>query len=556
MDPGSSRSDQRWLYLTGIVVGGGILARLNMILERRSLWQDEAMMSLNVLTRPLGELLSGPLEFHQTASPLFLLWEWGMVRLFGVSELTLRFPSLVAGVLLLGAAWWCAREVLDGAASGAVMVALVAASPHLVGYSAEVKPYMFGALWGLLSVGVAVRWIRMPNSRRLPAAFLGLGLGGILLAVTAPFVLAGTWLGLLADGRIRRSREGRLWLACMPLAWLTLFIPIYLRVYHPVASDPYMLEFWHGAFLRGSPREMFLLHRNWIVGSLFGSDFVPPKFGLVVTVLAVAGLVHLARKRGVAVAGVVAGPLALAYAASAAGQFPLEARVLLFGAPLVALLLGAGIQGLTAVRGTRWSEYAALALGVALLVPASLTLARGRVRADFREELRPLLEADAFRSRELEPAYVFGKATPSWIFYTTDWDRPKRQQVEALKAAALTLGPNSGNAPSRGREVAREGWDLVLETGPRITLIGIPSGFQGLFRQRWDYDVHIDAGWAANEAARILDRSPACFWTVFTHHKPLELRSLDAAVRGHGADLEYEGVAPGAAVRRYCRTVT
>src|SRR6188768_1124874 len=54
----------RWIPLaTGALLVIGILLRLRMFLFNRSLWFDEALLTVNILDRPFSELLP-PLEHH------------------------------------------------------------------------------------------------------------------------------------------------------------------------------------------------------------------------------------------------------------------------------------------------------------------------------------------------------------------------------------------------------------------------------------------------------------------------------------------------------------
>jgi predicted membrane-bound mannosyltransferase len=124
----------RWFYrleLLVLAVGAGL--RLARFMERRPLWLDEALLALNLLTRPpLGYLR--PLEHNQVAPVGFLWGEWFAVQLGGTGERALRFLPLVGAIAALIAFARLARRTLE---PGMALLAttLAALSPLLIYYS-------------------------------------------------------------------------------------------------------------------------------------------------------------------------------------------------------------------------------------------------------------------------------------------------------------------------------------------------------------------------------------------------------------------------------------
>src|SRR2546423_582769 len=75
----------------------GALLRIILYADNRSLWFDEAALSLNLLERPFGNLLS-PLYFDQGAPVGFLMVERLAGTTLGYSEYVLRLFPLVCGL--------------------------------------------------------------------------------------------------------------------------------------------------------------------------------------------------------------------------------------------------------------------------------------------------------------------------------------------------------------------------------------------------------------------------------------------------------------------------
>ena len=81
-----------------------------MYAENRSLWYDEAALALNITSRGFVELVA-PLDYLQTAPPMFLWAERLIVILFGANDWTLRLVPLGAGVVTAPVTWVVARRL-------------------------------------------------------------------------------------------------------------------------------------------------------------------------------------------------------------------------------------------------------------------------------------------------------------------------------------------------------------------------------------------------------------------------------------------------------------
>lgn len=117
-------------------------------LRRQSLWFDE----IDVVVRaqlPLSEVMRSFTRQGENG-PLYniLLAIW--VRLAGISEVAVRFPSAVAGILAVPLLYVLARRLTD-TPTALIAAALVTISPHHVWYSQEAKMYTLVVLLALCS---------------------------------------------------------------------------------------------------------------------------------------------------------------------------------------------------------------------------------------------------------------------------------------------------------------------------------------------------------------------------------------------------------------------
>jgi hypothetical protein len=488
-----------------LLLGAGSAIRLGQYLGGRSLWTDEATLSLNIATRSFGQL-AAPLDFHQ-AAPLGYLWAARAVTsLLGVGELTLRLVPLLAGCALLVVAWRLGTSLL-GRRGGLAVLAVTAVSPALAYYSNEAKPYSSDALVAalLLWLGVAVveRRPRLTDTVALALA----GAVAVWCSAPAAFVLAG--IGLVLGGfALRIGDRARLTqVAAAGIAWAVSFAGAWLAVYRDGGSGGYMQDYWEGGFLSfGSGHEAArsLKESSQVVWNLFvtvPSSSMPVRreqvllasLSLAVAALAVLGLRRLWRSRGPATALLVASPLLVTAAASLAELYPVSTRLVLFLAPPLVLLVGAGMVSAARLVAPR-SEDAALAALAAGFALATLDPMGHRAAASVRwAEAREALAVIAAGPTDI-PVYVYQRGLPVYAFYITDWRAPDLERLRQLTS----------------------GRDTVRSASGRLELAGHATGIE------WRYGVGTagqvpSPGWARHEARRIREAASPEAWVLFVH---------------------------------------
>ena len=346
----SSLSPRLWFAL-GLALGVGAALRLAEFAALTPLDVDEAMLGLDIAARGYAGLLQ-PLDFGQTAPVLFL---WGThlaTRLVGVGEVALRVLPFIAGVVLPWGTWKLATRLLEPRAA-VFAAAFTACAPILVRYSSVAKPYAVDALVTVMLVGLALDTAIQPERARIWWRLLGAGVVALLASQPALFVLAGLTAALALDPRVRRV-PGWMWrLATAGAAWSGLFATLYFTLYRRVATDGYMRQFWAWSFLSpGSPslvERLPLIARETLFPFFIGSR--PHTLAVIVVVLALwgVGAAGLGRRLGRWAMVLVAGPVVVALAASAVHGYPISARLMLYAAPLLMLMLAEGV-----VRGIGW----------------------------------------------------------------------------------------------------------------------------------------------------------------------------------------------------------
>ncbi len=176
-------------------------------LGRQSLWYDEGV-SFYMTRLGLAEMMRW--TAYDIQPPLYYLILRLWVLLFGPSEFSLRFPSLIFGLLTVPLVYLVGRRLFDRA-TGLVAAALAAIAPLYLWYSQEARMYTLLTFLCLLSSYLLLLAIDEVEPKKRRFLWLALALTDALALYThyfAAFVIVFQALYfLLAWGRSReRSR--------------------------------------------------------------------------------------------------------------------------------------------------------------------------------------------------------------------------------------------------------------------------------------------------------------------------------------------------------------
>jgi hypothetical protein len=377
----------------------------------RDLWIDEAWVALAALQDTPRTALAA----SQSTPPLYLLTVWALAQVGGNTEAVLRSLSLFFGLGTLALFWPLARSLTSLPAS-LLALALVGFSPIMVYFSKELKQYSGDAFFGVLIFFLMERLQARESKWAWPAlalaGTLGLGFSHTLVFIL-PVALAGLWF-------ILPARRGGV--ALLGGVWAGAFIAGYFLFFRRQV-DPELVAYWAQDFPDFSSLAAFL----WWLGTalyryfryFFGVWGV--YWGLP---LLTAGILAL-RKQGSSRAGLyLGGPLLLALGAAALHRYPFMGhyggnRLMLFSAPLLYLVAGAGLMAILTWLWQKRQRVAALALtGLILLALNPADLVRENLYPQYnREEIQPLVDHLQSRLRPRDWVYVYYFAIPPFKYY-------------------------------------------------------------------------------------------------------------------------------------------
>ena len=226
------------MRVLALTVVAGLVLRL---IVWRGIWLDEAT-SVQQAHMGFSAMLAN-LRDTDVHPPLYFALLWGTVRVFGYGSMAIRIPSIVAGLLVIPAAYVAGRDLWDRR-TGLVAAAFASVGPILVWYSQEVRMYSLFMLFAVLAIWGQTRALR----RGRPADWAVYVLASAGLAWTEYFgifqVVAqqGFFLWIVAR-RHHRSRDGRAeralltkWLAATAVL-IALLLPLAPFAWHQFAVN-------------------------------------------------------------------------------------------------------------------------------------------------------------------------------------------------------------------------------------------------------------------------------------------------------------------------------
>jgi hypothetical protein len=335
-----------WM-LAALVMAAGIAVRLRMFRRNGPLYRDEAALAMNIIHRGIGQLFK-PLDNNQGAPVGFLLLEKIAVMIRGDQQNVMRAVPLAMSILALPLFWLLARTFLRWRGSTIALTVLALGAKQYL-YAAEIKQYSTDVCVAVALLLIASYTLgglrRGAGPKRFGLIVLGAaGALGTWFSHPALFVMCGI-AGMAAVGWLMASPKpkfsGVLWVAA---AWAISVAINYLVCLRGLSHSNYMQTFWSKANAF-APIPKSLTAAIWYKKQFFEIFEDPASLGFVglAALVCVLGIILLYRQRKDVLAMLII-PILVTLVASLAHKYPFRERLILFFAPLLALMIGAGFD--------------------------------------------------------------------------------------------------------------------------------------------------------------------------------------------------------------------
>jgi hypothetical protein len=319
-------------------IAAGFLFRLVLYFWNDSLYRDESRVALNIINRSFLELLK-PLDYSQVA-PIPYLWSLRLAYIFGgSSELYLRLPSLIAGLLSLILFYLLSLRILKNGYGAVFSTGLFAVAFNLILYSVQVKQYSFDVLFAIVLFYLSWPFFSRDSFRIRDIFFLTFfSAFALWFSYSAVFVVGGIILGFLWNFRKTSLKAILFFAGTVFLSFILLYSAALSR-----QTNEYVYTIWQYAFAPHSLGWWYVKAVLEPVDAMMGRIHYLQYLILTVCII---GFVFSLKRGNSAVISFSVFPGILALVASFLHQYPFDHRLLLFTAPGLALLFGYGVENI------------------------------------------------------------------------------------------------------------------------------------------------------------------------------------------------------------------
>ena len=399
----------------------GVLFRLRIYLENRSLWLDASMLAINIVEKSYAELW-GLLDWNQSAPVGFLFASKAIGSIFDYSELSLTLLPCVFGIGALVVFLRLAVDLLGTVTAPLAFIPFSLCSTAIY-YSGEFKQYSADLFFSTLILSVAFQILRENYSQRALMQFGLLGIVSVWFSHTATILLAGTGIVLFVIGLHRGMRQATKYLAVIGAVIVLHFTALYIFQVRP-ATAQYMFAFWAKGFAPVIPVSQDAF--GWWGKTALGYLSYPLGFhgyGVwIASMLLSVGVISFGfRLSSRSIIVVLVMPIFILIAFSMAhlypivtGRYDIHSRLVLFTIPIAYLLIGLGAKAIAESFSRPWPVTFCLVFLIAYSPIRHMMPWPGFLR----QEMRPLVSYLQKNAVEGDVIYVYSRAVPAFMFYT------------------------------------------------------------------------------------------------------------------------------------------
>lgn len=365
----------------------------------KSLWLDEAALALNILDKNFLELFK-PLQYAQSAPPLFLVLTKALVSVFGAGERVLRFIPFLCSILSLFAFWLLAKELFKkNSFLCAISLLIFSLSMPLLYNTIEFKPYAADVLFTILTAYIWLKYLSFEISLKKEICF------GVLLLVF-PLFSFGSVFPLFAVLILSLFKKRIIFVSLLTLG----LIIEYLFVFSKISMGTKVYEYWIPYFINYNLDKILFIFSEIIKYLFYPSVFV--LFGFI---LFITGCVYLF-KRNKKAFGFFGLTILGGFLASFFNFYPLYERLSLFLYPILLIIVLYPLY--CVLNGKTGIKKVLIYLVSWIIIFSSIGYNFSDKNIYKREEIKPLLFAVQKKFKQGDGIFVFKGAHLTYKYYT------------------------------------------------------------------------------------------------------------------------------------------
>jgi len=403
----------------------GIAISLAQFLYNRSLWLDEASLTLNIIHSDFSGLLK-PLEGnHQIAPILFLEIEKLISILIPNSELGLRIFPLICYWLSLYFFYRILKLLFANSLTIIFALSLYVFNSTLLYYSSEVKPYISDVF--VLNAFLFFLFKGYKKERFKYFLLAAIGIIAVFLSNVAPIVLFTGGLYLLYLN-LKGHRAQFKYIGFLSFIWaFAFFVYYYCFIYaHPSIDSQVNLNAVYDVFLPLNPFK-FSFYSFIVFNSIANYNSILP-FGMAFFVCAIVllsiGFARLLKSRQIGFLIMFIAPVILHLLLSGFKLYPYDTRKILYSSILLFLLITFGFDYLfkLMLSSAKLVQFRLLLLIIPVLLLFNLLFAKKNYMgiAEFpiqHEEIKKCLDFVNQNIKDSDNIYVYYAAKNAFVYY-------------------------------------------------------------------------------------------------------------------------------------------
>ncbi len=220
-----------------IILGAGLILRL--IGLNQSLWLDEGINIMAAKSFSLFGMVTqyAIADFHPPGW-FVILWVWG--KLFGYSEISVRLPSVIFGVLTMYITYLLGKKIVSKNL-GLLAALLLCINPLHIYYSQEARMYSLASLAVAINILLLIKIIK---GEKVSLIFLVISNLGILLSDYVAYFIFPAQLVLIL--LLRQKETIKKWVLGLAgaLVLFAVWLPVFLSQLNTGASASANLPTW------------------------------------------------------------------------------------------------------------------------------------------------------------------------------------------------------------------------------------------------------------------------------------------------------------------------
>lgn len=333
------------IYLAPLILLLGVLLRINVYAQNRSLIIDEANLARNIVEKNLGAFFQS-LDYQQYCPPIFLILSKYNIWLFGTNEFALKLLPLASGMVTLWLFWLLVKKYIDNQVVKCYLLLVSCFSVLMIRYATELKQYSTDGAITLGLIYAAIHFKNISWTIKQSLAWAIVGSLCIWTSMSSIFVLAAVGFGFLYQSLVHQKGM-TLGLIGVAVFWLLNFAVYFLSILHQDSTSESLQTYHNNFFFNFFPTSIadLSLDYNLYLG-LMTSVTDQTAISLIAgTLFLLIGISTILKKDKFA-AFLFLLPILFSLIASNLKLYSLIPRLSLFIIPLILLLLGIGLAAI------------------------------------------------------------------------------------------------------------------------------------------------------------------------------------------------------------------